>query len=320
MKKLFFLIIALTTVLVSCEKKVDLSLQYEVLKSEAEPKDLWLFTMSNHLLGIDPVTFEEKLNVKFNYSLSNPLYINEKIYVGERTSVHTALQSSIWGYNIICLNNDLTLNTEITVHPNTYSISINGDYLVADTACYGIDEEKGLYSGFSVVDLKTSECIYKNESLNDMICNIGGCWSYKNRLFLGTYPSRANNDPFAVTIYNLDTKEFEALNSNIFTSHADEENLKWENAFVILNDNKLWINYYFYHTICVYDLNTYDPEKQTCKRIAKIDLCKDYNIQELSNEPDPNDIKYDENHSRIGDHGDYRMFIGQFVNGKYHVV
>ena len=70
MKKLFFLLIAFISVLVSCGKKVDLSLQYEVIKSEAAPEDLWLFTMSNHLLGIDPITFEEKLDIKFNYYVS----------------------------------------------------------------------------------------------------------------------------------------------------------------------------------------------------------------------------------------------------------
>ena len=323
MKKLFFLLIAFISVLVSCGKKVDLSLQYEVIKSEAAPEDLWLFTMSNHLLGIDPITFEEKLDIKFNYYVSSPHYINDKIYLAEQTNVHSNLGSSIWGYNVICLNKDLTLNCEIPVHPNTWNISKNGDFLVTDTYCYGFDDDTGKpFSGFTIIDLKTNKCIYKNETLSEIICNAGEKWSYKNRLFLGTYSLISFKQPFAVSIYNLDTQKFEALNSRIFSSHSDEENLKWEYAFININDNQLWITYYFYHTICVYDLDTYDPVNQTCERIAKIDLKKDYNIPELANEPEPDDIEYNfENSLKIGGTGgQYRMTSGQFINGKYHVV
>ena len=278
--------------------------------------------MSNHLLGIDPVTFEEKLDIEFNYNVTSPHYINDKIYLAEQTNVHSNLGSSIWGYNVICLNKNLTLNCEIPVHPNTWNISKNGDYLVTDTYCYGIDDNGKLYSGFAIIDLKTNKCIYKDESLNEIICNAGDSWSYKNRLFLGTYPLIAFEEPFAVSIYNLDTHKFEALNSRVFSSHPDEENLKWENAFININDNQLWINYYYYHTICVYDLDTYDPVNQTCERIAKIDLKKDYNIPELANEPEPDDIEYNfENSLQIGGTGGvYKMRTGQFINGKYHVV
>ena len=322
MKKIFFLIIALTTVLVSCEKKYDLSLQYKVLKAEAQPNDLWLFSMANHLLGIDPVTFEEKLDVEFNYYITDPLYVDNKIYIAERSSIYSNIGSSIWGYNVICLNKNYTLNCEIPVHPNTSSLNKSGNYLVSDTYCYGFDKETGnLYSGFAIVDLKTNKCVYKNESLSDIISNPRGSWSYKNRLFLGTYP-QLGTDTFAVSVFNLDTMEFDALNSRIFSSNPDEENLKYEYAFININDNQLWINYYYYHTICVYDLDTYDPENQTCERIAKIDLKKDYNIPELANEPEATDIEYNfENYLQIGGTGGiYRIQTGQFIDGKYHIV
>lgn len=312
MKKLFYVLIVFVGILCSCGEKVNYSLQYEVIKSEADPKDLWLFSNRNYLLGIDPVTFEEKLVVEFNYYISNPLYIDGKIYMSEEQHIVSHPKSTHYGNQILCLNDDLTFNSEIQVFARPNDLSHCGDYLVASSAAYFRDEEAEdiITSGFSIVDLKTNECVYENKKLSDWICNTDGSWSYKNRLFLGTYPG-AFNDIFRVSVFNLDTMEFEAFNSRIFSSHPDEEKLKNEYAFVTLNDNQLWITYYFYHTICVYDLDTYDPENQTCERIAKIDLKKDYNILQLANEPDLDDTEYD---------GDYRIHNGQFVNGKYHVV
>ena len=133
MKKLLVVLIAFIAILFSCGEKINYSLQYEVIKSEAEPKDLWLFSNRNYLLGIDPVTFEEKLVVEFNYYISNPVYIDGKIYMSEEQHIVSHPKSTHYGNQILCLNDDLTFNSPPLIFSFTENVIVPSYTVVPDS-------------------------------------------------------------------------------------------------------------------------------------------------------------------------------------------
>ena len=294
MKKNFLFLFILLFVFTSCREKKDIELKYKVILNKESPENLLLYTTGEYLFGVDPLTFDVKLSVKFNYSLSKALYINEKIYLSTTSHEKSIPGSSIWGYNIICLNKDLSLNCEIPIHPNTPDMVQHNNYLVTNTYCY---DSTG-HSGFTIVDLNKDECIYKCESLNDIVCNVGNSWGYKDKLYLANYPF-ADTRPFSISIFDLNKMDFEEQHSAKFCSKPDE--FTEEYASVLIHNNQLWINYYFKEVICVYDLDTYE-------RIKRIDLKKDYDISALENESDDVDFAL------------YRMYDETVIDGKYHVI
>jgi len=292
MKNKYIFLLILFTLFTSCREKIDLTLKYKILKNEESPENLKLYTLYEYLFGVDPETFEVKLEVKFNYELSKAIYINDKIYLSTATHAQSIPGNSIWGYKLICLNKDLSLNCEIPVHPNTTDMTQYGNYLVTNTYCYTGDG----HSGFTIVDLTTNECIYKCENLNEIINNDSQTWGYKNKLYLGNYPF-ADMRPFSISIFDLDKMDFEEQHSAKFCSKDDE--YPWEYSSIYIYNNQLWINYYFAEVICVYDLDTYE-------RLARIDLKEDYKLPILANESKTE--------------GKYRMYNTAVIDGKYHVI
>ncbi|MBQ7970693.1 MAG: hypothetical protein IJ293_06900 [Treponema sp.] len=292
MKKNYLFLLILLTLFTSCREKIDLTLNYEVLINEDSPENLNLYTTGSYLFGIDPNTFDLKLSVKFNYELSKALYINDKIYLSTATHAKSIPGNSIWGYNLICLNKDLSLNREIPVHPNTTDMVQYENYLVTKTSCYTSD----MYSGFAIVDLTTNECIYKCENLNQILNNFGQTWGYNNKFYLGNFPY-TDERPFSISIFDLDKMDFEEQHSAKFCSKDDE--YPWEYSSIYIYNNQLWINYYCAEVICVYDLDTYE-------RLARIDLKEDYKLPILANESKTKNK--------------YCMGYDTVIDGKYHVI
>ena len=128
MKKKYIFLLILFMLFNSCREKIDLTLKYKILKNEESPENLKLYTLYEYLFGVDPETFEVKLEVKFNYELSKALYINDKIYLSTATHAQSIPGNSIWGYKLICLNKDLSLNCEIPIHPNTPMSSVHPEF------------------------------------------------------------------------------------------------------------------------------------------------------------------------------------------------
>ena len=295
MKKIILFTCFLLTFFTSCDIQLKRNhndpLNIVVQKTHPSPENLWLYTSGRYLIGVNPSTLEPELVAKFNFYLSNPLYINGKFYV----ALSSGLDFTDWAYRIVCLNKDLTLNCRIPVHPNTTRIVQHVNYLVSDSACYNAYGQ----SGFAITDLTTNQPIFKCESLNEMISNVGDIWGYKNKLYLANYPR--GNTPFSISIFDLDKMDFEEKHSSKFCSKPDE--LPHEYTSILINNNQLWINYYFDSVICVYDLDTNE-------RLARIDLKQFF--PEFSDKNNIFSTEYDS--FKNG------MSAPKFIDGKFHVL
>lgn len=297
-KNLFLVLIACPLFLFfSCKTE---NQKFNVIKKYNHPEDLWLFTLENHLAGVDKKTLELKLDVKFNFTVSSPLFINDKIYLGEMS-----LGDGKFASNVICLDNNLKSYKEIPVLPNIWNLSQAGNFLIADTWCYYND----MNSGFSIIDLNKDKTIFTYNKLNEIICNSGKNWSYNNKLILGTFQQSFNKKPFSISVFDLEKKEFEILNSTIFSSEENSYlNMAYTNT--VIYKNQLWVNYFYNNLIHVYDLDT-----KEC--IAKIDLTKDSRLPEIKNKGIKNNII---NEVSPDAENLYVMRLPQFINGKYHVL
>lgn len=301
-KRLFlFILTAFLSLCFSCKKNPD-NLTYTIIKNEANLTDLWLFTLENHLIGVNPQTLERELDVKFNYTVSSPTIINDKLYLGEMSR-----GNGNFGNHVLCLNKNLKLKEEIPVLPNIWNLYKADNYMIADSWCYYDD----MNAGFSVIDLNTNKTVLTYDTLSEVMCNKGQNCSYNDRLYIGSFQQSVNNKPFSVSIFDAKTLQPVEENSSRFCS-KDDEYADWAYTNILINNNQLWIVYFYYHLICVYDLDTNE-------RIARINLKTDYNIPELINEPEA--IILDDNNQVTEESTPhYVLRLPQFINGKFHIL
>ncbi len=161
------------------------------------------------------------------------------------------------------------------------------------------------------INLETNKTVYTYDKLNEVMCNADTVCSYNGKLYIGSFQQSVNGKPFAITVLDLKTLKPELENSTIFCEKEDEYK-NWAFSNILIYKNQLWIDYFYHHLICVYDLDTHE-------RIARINLKSDYNIPELANEAEQ--IILDEN-NQVSEASTtyYVMRLPQIINGKYHVL
>ena len=260
-KVLCFLVLIL---LISCKHEINFEKRIHVIMNLTDKyDDLWLFTLTNYLIGVDSNTAETKLCVELPVGIEAPVFVNNKFYVSE---------TNVFGWKnragVIVLDSNLKFQKEIEAYPNIKKTSVYNDFLFCDCMSWDLNGN----SGFSIIDLKSDTLVFKYNQLPDLIVNQNNaCWGYNGKVYLGTEYETNLETPFSITIVNTNPLEI-IERTEMFSSDFPFG----ERTSVLVNKNQLWVCYRFKDYICVYDLDTN-------KKIASIDL-RNF-IPETINEP-----------------------------------
>lgn len=286
---LFYLVILFLFSACSFESKIT-----TIHQNKADINNLWLFTLTNYLVGVDPDTIETKVVVEFPVGIEAPIVANNKIYLGE---------TNIFGWRnnragVIVLDENFQFQKEIKTVPNIARLSVYDNLLFTDCMSFGY----GGTSAFSVIDLTSDELVYEYYELPFMITNSkNSCWGYDGKVYLGIRAKAWDKNSCNVTVVN--TNPIEVLETTeIYTTDFPE----FEETSVLVNKNQLWVCYRNKEYICVYDLDTNE-------KITSIDLRK--YVPELESEPFEH-VLGDDGHPT--EWNDYALDVARIMDGVYY--